>query len=344
MTTLPSSRRYEQYSRHARLVALAAAALLLSIPIESAADPREQEQRRATFLIEGAEAIRNGQPLLAIAKWRAAWAISPNYLLACDIGTAESKYGSPREGAEFLALCLREHPSSPEDAERIEKLRTKLRSAQQQVATLSLPVSEPGASVWINGRPIAPSALNEIFLDPGTYTIAAKRRGYAGKEVVVTVAKGESRTIPITLAKLPPPKHAPLAPAPEPLPNAPRASGGLSGSRLPIAVAGAALAGVGLGLGVGFTVLKDNAGEARSSRESEMSYQFKVDCQLDLHHRACGEYISAEAARLDYGRGATVSFMGAWFAAVATAVYVVYPRAVVKPPRRDGSIVLETTW
>jgi hypothetical protein len=61
------------------------------------------------------------------------------------------------------------------------------------VATLSLQVSEPDASVSIDGHLVGRSPLNEIFLDPGTYRIAVERRGFASKEVVVTVAKGVRR-------------------------------------------------------------------------------------------------------------------------------------------------------
>lgn len=326
MTTRPYDRPREQCTRLP--VTLGAAALIFTMAGEGAAET--PEQRRTDLLRGAAAALRAGRPSDAIAKWRAAWDIRPAPEIACDIGTGEFLYGSPRAAAEFLSICEREYPASPRDKDRMAEYKKNLAKAREQIGALDIRVEEASAAVLIDGRNVGRTPLNEIFVDPGAHRIEVALDGYMRHEMVVTVNKGEQRTISIKLAKLKPTdRGAPLHPKPAPTPatksNAPKVS---------IAIAGGATAIIGAGIGIGFAVASNNAADDRHSNRSEMKWGFGADCNEGATQPPCAGYVNAEQARRHDAAVATGAFISAGIIAAATIAYVVFPRTLAKPTAR----------
>ena len=139
---------------HARAVALLPLGALLLLPLSSAAQPTspaapsgtsatapdqpDQERHRSEALKRASAAIRANRPLEALAGWREAYAIRPDFHIACNIGMAERSHGSQRAAAVFLTECLQQAPSSPTEDEnrRLEKMRTVLAEARAQIGVV----------------------------------------------------------------------------------------------------------------------------------------------------------------------------------------------------------------
>jgi hypothetical protein len=119
---------------HARAMALLPLGALLVLPLSSAAqppspvapsgasatapDPPDQERHRSEALKRASAAIRANRPLEALAAWREAYAIRPDFRIACNIGMAERADGSQRAAVVFLTECLQGAPSSPTEDEK----------------------------------------------------------------------------------------------------------------------------------------------------------------------------------------------------------------------------------
>jgi hypothetical protein len=346
MKARPLNQTREQYTR--MLLAFAAAALVLTLAgAGSAQTPNlpTLEERRTELLRGAAAALRGGQPLEAIAKWRAAWDIRPAPEVACDIGTGEFMYGSQRAAAEFLERCDREYlASSPRDMKLKEGIKKRLDQAREQVGALRINVDQAGAAVSIDGRHVGRTPLEIQFVEPGEHRVHVVLEGYERHDVVAVAGKGEERALQITLAKLEPSapaiKPGPIHPRPALMP-APKSGG----PELPIALTGGALALVGAGIGIGFTVASiDAADEGRWSRV-ETRWQLQGVCNADATQPACSEHVSAEEARRAYGRVAAAAFVGAGLFTVATIAYVAFPRTFAKPTgRRSGAALTVHQW
>jgi hypothetical protein len=342
MVKLTHGRFQRQCFRSPLLVAVGSAALVLTTAIECAAD--SAEQRRSELLSRAAEAIRKGRPVEAIASWRAAWELEPNYAIACDIGMAESMFGRAREAAEFLAACLREHPALPRDAPRIEELKRELSKAQKEVGTLVITVNEPGAEVAIDGLRVGRSPLHEVYVAPGTRRITVELRGYNTEEAVVTVSAGQVLGVPIQLGKLLPAASSPPAAPQQQMPPPAIVASGPSAPTIPVVIAGTALSAIGVGLGAAFSIAAANETFTARLRESEMDWIFRGGCKTGVKHPTCTDYLRVQEARLDFNSAAAVSFIGAGVFAVSTIAYALYPRAVVKPSPRMGAVGMEIAW
>jgi hypothetical protein len=343
MKTTPP--RDQVRERCARLsIAFAALALVLTLAGEGSADT--PEERRTDLLKGAASALRKGQPLQAIAKWRAAWDIRPAPDVACDIGTGEFLYGSQAAAAEFLSICEREYSAtSPRDKERIEEVKKRLGKAREQVGALNVDVEENGATVLIDGRDVGRAPLKRtVFVEPGAHRIEVVLEGYNRQEVVSSVERGEERSISIKLTRIAPSKPvlrvAPIHPLPAPIP-APAPGG----PDIPLAIAGGALAIVGAGIGVGFTAVANHAANEGQWNRAEMKWSDRADCDAAALQPLCPGYVSAEEARRHHARIATTAFVGAGLFTVATIAYVAFPRAFARPAgRMSGAALTVYQW
>jgi hypothetical protein len=177
----------------ATLAAFSFSATLLPI---AAAEP--QSDRFDDLLRRADTALRENRPLEALAAWRDAWKIHHTYLVACNLGRAESLHGNPREAAELLSFCLRTAPppSTLNEKEIFAGLTDELARARRRVATLVITTPERGAAVTIDTLSLKeqPNPA-EIFVDPGKHRISAELEGHVPATVTIDVAEGETRRL-----------------------------------------------------------------------------------------------------------------------------------------------------
>jgi hypothetical protein len=82
------------------------------------------------------------------------------------------------------------------------KIRQRLDEAMALVGTLRVKAGVAGAEIVVDGNVVGSEPLEgEVFVEPGAHTIEARLVGYKGAPQAVTVAKGQSVDVALTLVK-----------------------------------------------------------------------------------------------------------------------------------------------
>lgn len=102
-----------------------------------------------------------------------AWGIRRTYDVAAALGQAELELKLYRDAAEHLDFAVQNFaPMESENA--LEGLKSDLRSAKSQVVEARIAVSEPRATISVNGQALGQSPLSaSVFLEPGSYVFEA---------------------------------------------------------------------------------------------------------------------------------------------------------------------------
>ena len=185
------------------LLACSPAAPALAQPTPAAPAPnRPAPAKNAEQLYrEGMDFVAKQKWAEAEARFREAFAMSPTYDTAANLGHTQQKLGKIREAAEHLSFALRHWPvaGKREPRELTEKTLGELRP---QLGTLAIEVSVPGALVVVSGREVgrAPIAY-EVFVDPGAVTVEAKLDGYQVAQQAITAEKGKRYEVKLAMQK-----------------------------------------------------------------------------------------------------------------------------------------------
>ncbi|WP_437709325.1 hypothetical protein WMF45_33515 [Sorangium sp. So ce448] len=297
-------------------------------PSALAADtPADVSARQRALFDKGVRLYDQSRWAEARAVFLEAWALKKSYAVATNLGDVELIVGDARSAAVHLAYALRELPA--DEAPALRTLLTKrLAEARQLVGTLRVWVTPPEAELLVDGKPLLEEeAAYEIYLEPGTHRLAARRAGYAEAEQVVTVAAGGSHEAALALAELPaatPASNAPTPPHATPARQVKVEPGALR-SWVPVIALGAASV-VGLGVGAGMTVAS-NAASANVDRQMREILGEGGQCAkpTDAFVARCSE-IRRTGTRADaLGNAARVAYIAAGALAVATVGYVLWP-------------------
>ncbi|WP_437709310.1 PEGA domain-containing protein [Sorangium sp. So ce448] len=288
-------------------------------------------QRAAPFFQQGLTAADEGRWADAEVAYLKAWAIAKTYDIAANLGVVELKLGKPRLAATHLAFSLRAAPPSTK-APNLARTTQLIEQAAKQLGVLRVRVNVAQATVLIDGKPLLiEETPEEIFVDPGTHRVTARRDGYADAEQVVTVAAGTAQNLTLALVErkaAPPAESAMRTPAPT-RPIAPADAGWTpepKRSWVPVIALGAASA-VGLGLGVGFTVASNGV-------------HVDAQAQSDAIRAAGGRCIKAPSASIGpcaelehtvshgetLGDVARVTYIASGVLALGAITYALWPR------------------
>jgi hypothetical protein len=103
-----------------------------------------------------------------------AWGVRQSYDVAAALGQAELELKLYRDAAEHLDFAVRNF--APLESEvALDGVKNDLRAAKSQVAEVRIAVSEPGATVSVNGKAVGQSPLTaSVFLDPGSHAFGAR--------------------------------------------------------------------------------------------------------------------------------------------------------------------------
>lgn len=260
-------------TRFALVVALALAAP--SVTRAEPAKPTAAELDRAAELFKKAKALHGSGKLdQARDLYTQAWTLHRSPDIAANLAACELALNRHRDAAEHFDFALR-HLLAGTTQDQKARLTEGFEKAKREIAALRLDVQPAGASVVIDGITIGTSPIaDDAFVEPGERKIRVTKGGHETYVGSFTVAKGENKTVRVTLeanaaGAAPAPGSAPSAGTPSSASNgsksgpAPAAgdTGGRQQSAVPAYVAlGAGI--VGLGAGIGFLV-------AASGKESD---------------------------------------------------------------------------
>jgi hypothetical protein len=261
--------------------------------------------------------------------WRQLWAVAPSFHAACNLGHLEHHLDNMVETVRWLSRCerLRRPVLNREEEERADVDRTTLAAARSRVGELSIDVPA-GTLVTVDGQPVDLS--EPVVVTPGSHVVRAELADGIG-EATIDVGAGQTRRVhpvasPPAIAPSPP---APIVPAPQERP----------GPRLHVITAGAVTSGVLLVTGIG---LFATAASSKRDRKAALDKAQPIGC-FRVETAACHRAASAEGAwPVEQGWG-KVAMVASGVTALATGVYVFWPRNVVVSATGRG-LTVRGTW
>jgi len=277
----------------------------IGAPPSAAAGALVKAQDRADELFEqGATAYHAGRLSEAEGKLGQAWALKKTHDIAGDLGVVEFKLGKFVLAAEHLAWALQHFPPTESDQAR-RAFQETLAKTRPQVATLRIRVDIDGADVTVNGRAVGTTPIAaDVFLEPGTVTLVARRDGYVAVQRSVTIPKGEARDVSLTLAPVTPARR----------------------SLVPAIVLGSASA-VGLGVGIATTVLSSaKQRDVDTQRAAILNQGGQCVKPSTSAAGACVQLENTAKAVDTNANAARVAYVTSGVFAIGAVVYVLLPQ------------------
>lgn len=288
--------------------------------------PTEIAKERARALHrDGAALYLQGQYEKALAAFTAAWALIHHSDLAGNLAECEIKLGRFRDAAEHVQYIL----DDPTASKRLkDSAVARMRDVSAHVATVRVTLSEPTATLTIDGREVPKDALGgPLFLEPGEHVFLAKERGFRDATVTKTLGAGASETVALVLAKeAPAAAPGPVATAssatpPPPPPAAGPESDGLAPTTV-VLVAGGATVVVATALGVTFSLIASGKASDADDQLAALEAQ-GLARPCGAPSTSCAEIDDARKAADELGTAALGSFIGAGVALAGTgALYL----------------------
>ncbi|WP_441291967.1 PEGA domain-containing protein [Sorangium sp. KYC3313] len=333
-------------------------ALAQPAPPQSAAPASPQAAAPDEATARADALYKQGVRLYSEKKWKEAeavfleaWALTPTFDVAYNVGSAAYQQGKHALAAEHLSFALRHWPLLSAVAHLKPTAQQRLATSRAHVGALAVSVSAPLAEVLVDGKPAGKAPLaGELFVEPGEHTLEARLDGYAPAQKTVRVDKGE--TAAVTLALVTKGNAAAKAGEKTAASDAAREATGEAGgygpsaarpaakpeqhvavpgrieqrSWIPVIALGAASA-VALGVGVGMTVASNNANdEAHAQSRSIRGAGGQCIVPSVAFTARCAELdrLGAEADGL--GTAAFASYIASGVSALAAVTYAFWPR------------------
>jgi hypothetical protein len=164
---------------------------------------------------EGNAAYKQKRYAEARTAFEDAFRLKQTHDIAANLGFAEIKLELWRDAATHLSFALRNWAPTGKAASR-ESAVEFLALAKEKIGTLKI-TATPGAEVTIDGKPAGAAPVDELFADPGTHIVGAKRDGFEPATQSVQAEKGKTLAVTLALvpvAPLPPTATAPVPPPP----------------------------------------------------------------------------------------------------------------------------------
>ncbi len=286
--------------------------------IDAASEDKADELRK-----QGNTLSREGRLPEAIDAYKASFRLSETFAVAANLGNLELRLQRYRDAAEHLAFAIRLAPDDATPAV-VDALRKGLAEAQQHVGALRIRVGVDYAEVTVDGLDVDwLDVAHDVFVEPGSHTVAAARAGYAAGRKTIEVTAGAHVEVELALSPLA--SSAPGTPAP-PVAS-PQADEGKS-IRLPIIVAGASAATVGAVLGVVFTVLANGKSSQTATLGNELRARAGAaacDHPSAANAAECSRLQSLFGGQSTFRNAAIGSFVAGGALALGTGAYALWP-------------------
>jgi hypothetical protein len=316
-------------------LALAAIALQSIAPRASAGPtptPEEQARVRADMRV-ATQKLRDRDWAGAEALLLPAFALSPTFDIASNLGTAECALNKFVKCEEHLAYSIRTWPIMDSTAARHAAVEKLLNDTRARLGTLIITTTPAGAEIMVDDRALGRSPLKDkIYVEPGKHTVTATLSQYKVATQGADVAKGATANVGLVLlpdeAPFPTSSAAPTLSASTPPPATSARVTPLPTSRsvAPI-VAGSIFAGVFVGVGVGLLVAANSS--ATNAREIAATVQGSCAPATAADADACGRVNDARSSEGLKKTMGLVSFLAA--GAAGLTGMLIYATSSPKP-------------
>lgn len=238
-----------------------------------------------------------------------AWNIRQTYDVAAALGQAELELKQYRDAAEHLDFAVRNFAPLESQA-ALDGIKSDLRSAKSQVAEVRVVVSEPGATVSVNGSAVgrAPLAAS-IFLEPGTHAFGAKLAPDRSLDRRMALARGGTYDLELVL----PPGNA----------RAQDSAPSSTSIEYTAPIVTSVVGGLALGAGVALLVIASSKDQEREDLLADLPGSNPCGAGSSASS-PCEEVSDLASSAAHLRTGAIVSFGAALGAGVAT--YLLWPK------------------
>jgi hypothetical protein len=245
-----------------------------------------------TFVAQALTAYDGGRFAEARSSFRRAHEIAPTARTLRTIGMCSFNLGDYVDALINLEASLTDmrKPLSPDQRSHVSDLIAR---SQVHVGRFKSRLSPPDAVLWVDGRPPAEVAADEILLEPGRHELFAQASGHQPSRSMLQVDGGDRTTLEIVLSPSPNATDVAVAPsastrvtpaeAVSPATTAGAAAPARSGSHSQAVLGFLALGvgGVGLvafGVTTGLAASKESSLDAHcNNRSCEPAYHDDVD-------------------------------------------------------------------
>lgn len=305
-----------------RSVLLILLSLAIASPATTHAQPAGPDAADVRYRA-GNVAFKQKRYVEAKAAYEDAFRLKQTFDIAVNLGFAEMKLELWRDAATHLSFALRNWAPTGKAESRVSAVEY-LAAAKEQVATLAVTVTA-GAEVMVDGKRMGTAPVEELFVDPGTHTIGARRDGYTQVEQTALAERGKTLPVALTLvaAALPPPSASatPLpsssssSSAPPAPPIASAVARPAAGPPQALIVTSGVLAAAGLGAGIGLTV----AANGKASDEARLQMGRSACFTPGANAAACATLNDAASSKVTLSNAAVSTFIGGSAFALVTA-------------------------
>jgi hypothetical protein len=335
---MKASNRIEMGSRvFGRGLASACLLTVLSAAGSARADGNAADSERANVLFKkGKVAFNEGKYSDALRIYDEAWHLKQSPDIAANLAQTEAELGKHRDAAEHFAFALAHLLPSSTDEQKTA-LAAGLEIEKKEVGTLHVTLEPADAALNVDDTLVSLPTNGDLYVEPGDHRASVTREGYQLNQQTVHVSKGSARVLWIRLEPTAGAAASPASPTDSgtnPSSNLPTDSanrpsladsGGSGGRSLAPAFVGGGIAVAGVAVGIGFLL----AGNSHGNKADDLSNKIlgqngcsagtvsAADCS-SLHNE---NQSAASARRLE-----TASFAVAGAAAVATVLYLLWPR------------------
>jgi hypothetical protein len=298
-----------------------------------------------------------------------AWELNPTFDVAYNLGNTEYQLKKHKEAATYLSFALRHWPLLKGVAKLKPNAEKWLAESRAQVGAVTVTISMAGAEVLVDGKGVGRSPLEgEVFVDPGEHQVEARHLDYEPASQTVSVAKGATAEVKLSMALA---QAAPRASAAVKTEGRTNAAGATAGGPVmgqlpagpvapppkknwvPVIALGAASA-VGLGVGIGMTVASNSANsDGRAQRDQIFADGGGCLASPSFAERCAKVERSAQRAGL-LGDIALGSYIASGVLAAAAVTYALWPATrteksiavlMLPEPRVDGfGFVMAGAW
>lgn len=234
--------------------AVVVCAILFVVPAHSHAQqgdltPIEASDRADALLKEGIALGNERKWPESRKKLEEAWSLKKSYDIAANLALVEDELGDHAAAATHLEYAIRTFPTSGKPEHRTT-LSEQFRMIRAKVGSLRIQLDVEGVSVLVDGIEVGRSPLaTEVFVEPGSRVVEARKQGYKPLRRPVTAEPGKSQAFRLELEKddktvtPPPADEKPVWPT------------------VLLASVGIASLGTGIGLTIGSSLKYDEAEE-----------------------------------------------------------------------------------
>lgn len=297
----------------------------------------DSRERASALMRQGLEEFRKKNIEGAREAFAQAWAIEKHSAIAANLADMELRLGRYRDGAEHWSYYLR---NAPPERDRLDA-QNAIAECRKHVASLAISATS-GTEIAVNGRVVGSTPIDsELWLEPGTYSVAARfQDGRAVTQEVVLVA-GDVRQLVLVAPEMAAPSSRPLSGEGLPAVDVKPQATSSTSLRAPVLVAGTVFTAIATGAGIIFALKSQRESDAADSQKSKINIE-----TTEAHHeqfvvagRACtppygmpAAGCDALAASVDSARrartSAQIAFISAGVLGVGTlAVLLLWPKS-----------------